>query len=87
VIALAPEVATLTGRPLISKALRGVGAAVVGIIATFASVVAKGVLLPDGRVDQAAMLIAAVAALLLSSRWLSLPATIGLGIAAALLLH
>jgi chromate transporter len=82
VLGLAPEVESLVSRPRIAQALAGVGAAVVGVIATFAFGVGRAVLVPDARVDTVALGIATAAGLLLGRRWLGLPATIALGVAA-----
>lgn len=82
VLALAPEVESLVARPAIARALQGVGAAVVGVIATFAVGVGRAVLMPQGMLDWRPTVIAAGAGLLLSRRGVGLPATMALGIVA-----
>jgi chromate transporter len=70
VLGFAPHAARFAQQPLIGRALWGVGAAVVGILAAFASNVAMAVLVPHGvaSLDLRACLITLVAAILLATR-------------------
>jgi len=70
VLGLAPHAARFAQQPLIGRALRGVGAAVVGVIAAFASNVAVAVWAPHGMgsLDVRACLITLAAMALLATR-------------------
>jgi chromate transporter len=86
VLALAPAVETVVGRPAIKRALEGVGAAVVGIIATFALGVARAVLFPGAILAPRACVIAVVAGVLLHRQRLSLVSTLAAGLFAGWML-
>ncbi len=86
VLALAPAVETVVGRPAIKRALEGVGAAVVGIIATFALGVARAVLFPGAILAPRACVIAVVAGVLLHRQRLSLMSTLAAGLFAGWML-
>jgi len=86
VLGLAPDVESLVAQPVIARALQGVSAAVVGVIATFAVGVGRAVLLPHGNLEWRPTVIAVAAGWLLSRQWLGLPATIAVGVVAGWLL-
>ncbi len=82
VLAAAPAVDFLADEPRLKRCLQGVGAAVVGVIATFALGLGRATLWSGGSINGPALVIALGAASLLATRRLGLPATLALGVCA-----
>jgi chromate transporter len=82
VLAAAPAVDYLAEEPRLKRGLQGVGAAVVGVIATFALGLGRATLWSGGSINGLAVAIALAAGLLLATRRVGLPATLALGVCA-----
>jgi len=82
VLAAAPAVDYLAEEPRLKRGLQGVGAAVVGVIATFALGLGRATLWTGGSINGLAVAIALAAGLLLATRRVGLPATLALGVCA-----
>jgi chromate transporter len=82
VLAAAPAVDYLAEEPRLKRGLQGVGAAVVGVIATFALGLGRATLWSGESINGLAVAIALAAGLLLATRRLGLLATLALGVCA-----
>lgn len=82
VLAAAPVVDGLAEQPRLKRALQGVGAAVIGVIATFALALGRATLASGGTINGPAVAMTLVAMVALATRRVGLLTTLALGVCA-----